>query len=87
MLGPISSVAKLLLNSDPNKDDIPFTIPKTDLSLEMEKLNIGITSTQFQIIIGLLDDMNQFQLAVPYRKYRPYNTSEFHTNKILKYCN
>ncbi|XP_023292594.2 vacuolar protein sorting-associated protein 13 [Lucilia cuprina] len=75
LLGPISSVAKLLLNSDPNRDSPPFTIPKTDLTLEMEKLNIGVTSTQFQLIVGLLDDMNQFQLAVPYRKYRPYNKS------------
>ncbi|XP_059226468.1 intermembrane lipid transfer protein Vps13 [Stomoxys calcitrans] len=74
VLGPISSVAKLLLNSDPNRDTPPFSIPKTDLNLEMEKLNVGLTSTQFQIIMGLLDDMNHFSLAIPYRKYRPYNT-------------
>ncbi|XP_058986884.1 intermembrane lipid transfer protein Vps13 [Musca domestica] len=74
VLGPISSVAKLLLNSDPNRDEPPFSIPKTDLSLQMEKLNIGLTSTQFQLIMGLLDDMNHFSLGVPYRKYRPFNT-------------
>lgn len=73
-------MAKLLLNSDPNRDSPPFTIPKTDLTLEMEKLNIGVTSTQFQLIVGLLDDMNQFQLAVPYRKFRPYNKRKFFSN-------
>lgn len=70
-------MAKLQLNSDPNGDSPPFTIPKTDLTLEMEKLNIGVTSTQFQLIVGLLDDMNQFQLAVPYRKFRPYNQRKY----------
>lgn len=73
IIGPISSMAKLQLNMNPEYDDPPFVIPKIDLSLEMEKLHIGITSTQFQDILKLGDSMNRMQLGQPYRKYRPFN--------------
>lgn len=49
MLGPITSVAKLKLNMNPELDKPAFEIPKVDLYLEMEKLAVGITRSQYQV--------------------------------------
>lgn len=49
VLGPITSVAKLKLNMNPELDSPPFEIPKVDLYLEMEKLAVGITRAQYQV--------------------------------------
>ncbi|XP_034653735.1 vacuolar protein sorting-associated protein 13 [Drosophila subobscura] len=73
VLGPISCNAKLKLNMNPEFDSPPFQIPKIDLCLEMETLNVGLTNTQFDNILKLGDAMNRMQLGVPYRKYRPYD--------------
>ncbi|EDW71988.1 uncharacterized protein Dwil_GK10679 [Drosophila willistoni] len=73
VLGPICCNAKLKLNMNPEFDDPPFEIPKIDLTLEMETLNVGLTSTQFHNIAKLGDSMNRMQLGLPYRKYRPHN--------------
>ncbi|XP_017049520.1 vacuolar protein sorting-associated protein 13 [Drosophila ficusphila] len=73
VLGPISCNAKLKLNMNPEFDDPPFEKPKIDLTLEMEKLNVGMTNTQFDNLMKLGDAMNRQQLGLPYRKYRPYN--------------
>ncbi|KAH8253644.1 hypothetical protein KR032_006328 [Drosophila birchii] len=73
VLGPISCNAKLKLNMNPELDEPAFDKPKIDLTLEMEKLNVGLTNTQFDNVIKLGDAMNRQQLALPYRKYRPYN--------------
>ncbi|XP_017018537.1 intermembrane lipid transfer protein Vps13 [Drosophila kikkawai] len=73
VLGPISCNAKLKLNMNPELDEPAFEKPKIDLTLEMEKLNVGLTNTQFDNIIKLGDAMNRQQLGMPYRKYRPYN--------------
>ncbi|XP_017078120.1 vacuolar protein sorting-associated protein 13 [Drosophila eugracilis] len=75
VLGPISCNAKLKLNMNPEFDDPPFERPKIDLTLEMAKLNVGITNTQFDNLMKLGDAMNRQQLGIPYRKYRPYNLS------------
>ncbi|XP_016940577.3 intermembrane lipid transfer protein Vps13 [Drosophila suzukii] len=73
VLGPISCNAKLKLNMNPEFDDPPFERAKIDLTLEMEKLNVGITNTQFDNLMKLGDAMNRQQLGIPYRKYRPYD--------------
>ncbi|XP_052841610.1 intermembrane lipid transfer protein Vps13 [Drosophila gunungcola] len=73
VLGPISCNAKLKLNMNPELDNPPFEKPKIDLTLEMEKLNVGMTNTQFDNLMKLGDAMNRQQLGIPYRKYRPYN--------------
>ncbi|XP_017019677.1 intermembrane lipid transfer protein Vps13-like [Drosophila kikkawai] len=73
VLGPISCNAKLKLNMNPDQNDPPFQIAKIDLTLEMEKLNVGLTNIQFENLIKLGDAMNRQQLAIPYRKYRPYD--------------
>ena len=67
-------MAKLQLNMNPEYDDPPFEIPKIDLYLEMDKLNIGLTSAQFLDLMKFGDSMNRMQLGAPYRKYRPFNT-------------
>lgn len=61
--------------------DVPaYVNPKIDLSMEMERLNVSLTNTQFQNIMQLGDSMNRMQLGVPYRKYRPYNISKYVSN-------
>ncbi|KMY92020.1 vacuolar protein sorting-associated protein 13 [Drosophila simulans] len=75
VLGPISCNAKLKLNMNPELDDPAFEKPKIDLTLEMEKLNVGLTNTQFDNLMKLGDAMNRQQLGIPYRKYRPYSIS------------
>ncbi|XP_030388188.1 vacuolar protein sorting-associated protein 13 [Scaptodrosophila lebanonensis] len=73
VLGPICFNSKLKLNMNPENDSPPFKIPKVDLCLEMETLNVGLTNTQFHNIIKLGDSFNRMQLGLPYRKYRPHN--------------
>lgn len=51
VLGPITSMAKLKLNMNPELDSPPFEVPKVDLCLEMEKLAVGITRAQYQVRI------------------------------------
>lgn len=74
VLGPITSVAKLKMNMNPELDSPPFEIPKVDLFLEMEKLAVGITRAQYQRLIELADGMSSMTRGVPYRKFRPFNT-------------
>lgn len=49
VLGPITSVANLKLNMNPELDTPAFEVPKVDLYLEMEKLAVGITRAQYQV--------------------------------------
>lgn len=51
VLGPITSMAKLKLNMNPELDSPPFEVAKVDLCLEMEKLAVGITRAQYQVRI------------------------------------
>lgn len=74
VLGPITSVAKLKLNISPELDSPPFEIPKIDLNIELEKLAVGITRTQYQRLIELADGMSYMTRGVLYRKFRPHNT-------------
>ncbi|XP_067630378.1 intermembrane lipid transfer protein Vps13 [Eurosta solidaginis] len=73
IVGPISVMGKLQLNMNPEYDNPAFVIPKIDLALEMQKLHVGLTSTQFQEAIKLGESMNRMQLGARYRKYRPFN--------------
>lgn len=75
-MGPITSVAKLKLNMNPELDSPPFEVPKVDLFLEMEKLAVGITRAQYQRLIEMADGMSAMTRGVPYRKFRPFNTRE-----------
>lgn len=51
VLGPINAVAKLKLNMNPELDVPAFQIPKVDLFLEMQKLAVGLTRAQYQVLL------------------------------------
>lgn len=70
ILGPITSMAKLEINPNPEVDG--FITPKIQLQLSMEKLAIGITRSQYQDIIQLGEVMDRMMKGATYRKYRPY---------------
>ncbi|XP_037905174.1 vacuolar protein sorting-associated protein 13 isoform X4 [Hermetia illucens] len=72
VLAPISSMAKLQLNMNPEYDSPPFVIPKIDLGLDVDRLNLGLGKSQYQDLLKLGDSFNRMQLGAPYRKYRPY---------------
>ncbi|KAG5677846.1 hypothetical protein PVAND_007566 [Polypedilum vanderplanki] len=72
ILGPINSEAKLTLNPDPETNEIPFSIPKIILNLTMEKLGVGLTKSQYQDIMQLIEQFGRMSRAYPYRKFRPH---------------
>lgn len=41
MLGPINAKAKMKMNPKPELDGSDYTIPKYDISINMESLNIS----------------------------------------------
>lgn len=72
LLGPINSSAKLQINPKPEQDGSNYTIPKLQLSLELEKLAICISKSQYRDVMLLLESMDWMTRAAPYRKYRPF---------------
>lgn len=72
ILGPISSETRLKMNPDPESNDIPFSIPKIVLNLVMEKLALGLTKSQYQDTMQLIEQFGRMSRAYPYRKYRPH---------------
>lgn len=71
VLGPINATSKMRINSKPETDGSGFKVPKILLNLELQKLLINISKTQYQDIMVLLDSMDRMARAAPYRKYRP----------------
>lgn len=71
VFGPITINSKLRLNQKPESDGTNWQIPKIDLSINMEKLSLAITSFQYQDILLFLEAQEQFQLAKKFLKYRP----------------
>lgn len=39
--------------------------------MEMQKLRIGLTKNQYQVLMQLGEGLDQARKAAPYRKYRP----------------
>lgn len=72
MLGPLSLEAKLSINTAPAQDDPPFSIPKFNFNLQMEKVGLSINGAQFLNVLNILESFNRMSLAAPYRKYYPY---------------
>ncbi|KAK3913373.1 Vacuolar protein sorting-associated protein 13 [Frankliniella fusca] len=72
MLGPINSSAKLQINQKPEQDGSNYSIPKLQLSLELEKLAICISKSQYRDVMLLLESMDWMTRAAPYRKFRPF---------------
>lgn len=72
VLGPINGSARLRMNQKPESDNPPFSIPKIQMNLEMGKLFVGISKSQYRDIIALADTLGRMSKGVPYRKYRPH---------------
>lgn len=70
ILGPITSEARLKMNPDPELNQ--FSLPKIILNLMMEKLALGLTKTQYQDAMQLIEQFGRMSRAFPYRKYRPH---------------
>lgn len=49
VLGPITALAKLKLNMNPELERPAFATPKMDLALDMEKLAVGLTRAQYHV--------------------------------------
>lgn len=84
ILGPINSEAKLKLNPDPETNEIPFSIPKIILNLTMEKLGVGLTKSQYQDIMQLIEQFGRMSRAYPYRKFRPHGITYRGHYKVKK---
>lgn len=71
VLGPINSSVRLRINRKPECDEPAFSIPKIHLNLDLEKLAIGMSKSQYRDLIGLSESMSRFSRGTPFRKYRP----------------
>jgi vacuolar protein sorting-associated protein 13A/C len=71
VLEPIQMEARLKLNQKPETDGSNWTIPKIDLSVDLERLALGIGRYQYQDILLFLEAQERFNLAGRYLKYRP----------------
>lgn len=69
--GPITSYAKLRINSRPELDGSNYQIPKVFVNLTMEEISIGLTPNQYEDIILLLNNIERMNRGIPHRKYRP----------------
>lgn len=74
-MGPINSSARLRLNQKPENDSPAYSFPKVHLNLDMEKLYVGVSKSQYRDIIALASSMDRMTKGVPYRKYRPHLNS------------
>lgn len=72
VLGPLSMEAKLSINTAPAQDNPPFTVPKLNLIIQMEKIGLAFNGAQFQDTLMVLESFNSMRLAAPYRKYYPF---------------
>lgn len=72
ILGPITSEARLKMNPEPESNDVPFSIPKIILNLMMEKLALGLTKSQYQDTMQMIEQFGRMSRAYPYRQYRPH---------------
>lgn len=71
LVAPITSYAKLRINTRPELDGSNFTIPKIFINLTMEEISLGLTPNQFEDIILLLGRIERVKRGSPFRKYRP----------------
>lgn len=80
--GPITSYAKLRINTRPELDGSNYTTPKIFLNLTMEEISMGLTPHQYEDIVQLLNNIERMNRAQPYRKYRPVISSYKNYAKI-----
>ena len=75
VVGPITSYAKLRINTRPELDDSNYQIPKVFLNLMVEEISMGLTPYQYEDILKLLNSIERMNRAAPYRRYRPVISS------------
>ncbi|KAL1140357.1 hypothetical protein AAG570_000289 [Ranatra chinensis] len=68
---PINSSSKLRINTKPEMDGSNFKIPKVLLQLDLERLQVKISKSQYQDLTVLLETMSRMSRAAQYRKFRP----------------
>lgn len=68
---PLSINARLKLNQKPEADGSDWTIPKIDLSMELDKLALAIGKFQYQDMLLFLEAQERFTLSEKYLKHRP----------------
>lgn len=73
--GPITSYAKLRINTRPEVDGSNYAIPKIFLNLTMEEISMGLTPNQYNDIVGFLSNLERMNRGSPYRKFRPAITN------------
>ncbi|KAK3890033.1 hypothetical protein Pcinc_005997 [Petrolisthes cinctipes] len=74
MIGPISSTAKLQMNTKPEEPDDNsniFVTPRLNLNVVMELLAIGLSRHQYSNIMALLDSLDRLKTSSQFRRYRP----------------
>lgn len=71
-MGPINSSARIRLNQKPENDSPAYSFPKVHVNLDMERLYIGVSKSQYRDIIALASSMDRMTKGLPYRKYRPH---------------
>lgn len=71
VLGPINASTRLRINQKPENDTPAYSVPNIHLNLDIEKLYIGISKSQFRDQMALVDALGRMSRSVPYLKYRP----------------
>lgn len=69
ILGPISSVAKLTMDTKPEVSN--YRDPGMTLDILVAEISIGISKHQFRNMLALTESLNRMAIAAHYRKYRP----------------
>lgn len=69
MLGPITSLAKLTMDTKPETNN--YSTTGMVLDILMAEISIGISKRQFQDMLALSESVNRMTVAAHYRKYRP----------------
>lgn len=69
ILGPISSDAKLTMDTKPELSN--YKDPGMTLDILVAEITIGISKHQFRNMLALSESLNRMVIAAHYRKYRP----------------
>uniref|UniRef100_A0A224XG50 Putative vacuolar protein n=1 Tax=Panstrongylus lignarius TaxID=156445 RepID=A0A224XG50_9HEMI len=75
ILGPINASSKLRMNMKPEFDRTNFSVPKILLKMELQKLSVCMSKSQYQDLMSFLETLDYKQRGVKYRKYRPIVSS------------
>jgi hypothetical protein len=69
ILLPDQFVANMFVHRKPQEDS--FQLPLLDIEMVLDRFSITFTKTQYDSLLYLLENVNQFTVSVAYRKWRP----------------